>query len=807
MCPGESRTRRHVARGRLRSNHNISAGEETVSLRTTDWRAPHVRRRLLQGQSPNRGARRRLCPKEQPCTHTTRIVPETVTPPSALATDSAPFADEGPSAPVDSRAPGWKTQREAALRAVVARLLEGAPEHHAAIPRVAREVRRRIDGLPEHKRRDLWLALDLLRSRLVGLVTLGRPVGFAQASSAQQDRWLTSWSRSPVAPLRTAFQAFRRLTLGAHYGAPSVAAAIGHLGPLHLREPSTAWEGPLPNEASISGTLETRADGAVARGNVSLRRTLTPTVAPAGVVVGSSITADRHRTADVVVIGSGAGGAVAAARLAEAGLEVVVLEEGGYYTAADFTETEVPLAEQLYADGALRATDDLAVQMLQGRSVGGSTTINWMIMLRTPDFVFDEWQRLFGLTDYSAAAMASVFARVEEEVHAKPVPDDAHSPNNRIILDGARALGWHASSAIINAKGCVRSGFCGIGCRYDAKQGALLTYIPRALAHGATLYADVRAHRIEVRERDRGTGAAPLKRVHAVVIDRRSGVARHALTIDAPLVVMAGGAVGTPVLLQRSGLGGGGVGRFLRVHPVSATVADFDHEILGSTGIPLSTMCDEHLRWQGSDYGFWLECPPFLPALGAVAAPGFGAAHAALMQRFRHLSSVIALTRDGADTRTSSGNVSLRRDGAVSIRYALTAADAQRVQASIEAAARLQLAAGAREVRSLHTQPLVARREADLKAFSRASVRANDVGLFTAHVNGTCRMGTDARIAGANPDGERFGARGVFVCDGSLLPTALGVNPQSTIMALATVVSERLAARYGPASTTHGDRV
>lgn len=726
----------------------------------------------------------------------------------------ATFADESSSAP----RPGspWAPRRDAVLRAVVARLIDGAPDGEKALDYVTREVRRRIDALPVHKRNALWLALDLLGSRLVGLATIGRPVGFVQCLPVRQDEWLVAWSRSPVPQLRSAFQAFRRLALGAHYGAPAVAAAIGHLGPLHLREPARSWEGPLPKSPkpvvlpdgeqrdaeSAAGSEEV-----VARGSTALRRTLGATVPPPGVIIGASISADLHRSADVVVIGSGAGGAVAAARLAESGLEVVLLEEGGYYAAADFTETEVPLAERLYADGALRASDDLAVQMLQGRSVGGSTTINWMIMLRTPDFVLAEWQRLFGLTDYSAAAMAPVFARVEREVHARPVPDDAHSPNNRIILDGARALGWRASTAMINARGCVRSGFCGVGCRYDAKQGALLTYIPRALAHGTTVYADVRAHRIEVRERDRGVGAPPLKRVHAVVHDRDTGAPRRALTIDAPLVVVAGGAVGTPVLLERSGLGGGPVGRYLRVHPVSATVAEFDHEILGSTGIPLSTMCDEHLQWEGSDYGFWLECPPFLPSLGAVAAPGFGASHAALMQRFPNLSSVIALTRDGADTRVSSGRVSLRRDGAVSIRYALTAADARRVQASIEAAARLQLAAGAREVRTLHTRPLVARREADLAAFSRASVGANHVGLFTAHVNGTCRMGTDSRIAGTTPDGERFGARGVFVCDGSLLPTALGVNPQSTIMALATVVSERMAARYGPAFTVHGDRV
>ncbi len=688
----------------------------------------------------------------------------------------------------------WTASRHRVLEAIVARVLDGAPGAASALHGVVAEVQRRVASLSARKQRDLMRALDLLDSRVAGLATIGRPVGFAQASAVQQANWLWSWAESRVPPLRTAYQAFRRLALGAHYSTPSVSAAIGYRGPLHTRDIAVAWEGSLPNEG--------RADGVdnllrpVARGRVDHRRERPASPPPAGVVTGAMIDGDTHRSADVVVIGTGAGGAVAAARLAEAGLEVVVLEEGGYFSAADFSEQEAPLAEQLYADGALRATDDLAVQLLQGRAVGGSTTINWMIMLRTPDFVLDEWQRRFGLHDYTSAAMASAFERVEREVNAQPVPEDAHSPNNRVILDGAKQLGWRATTATINAKGCVRSGFCGIGCRYDAKQGTLLTYIPRALGFGATLYSDARVERIEIRERDSGTGTAPRKRVHAAV---RRGSTSHQLTIDAPLVVVAGGAVGTPVLLQRSGLGGGGVGRFLRLHPTTATVGVFDREIVGSSGIPLSTMCDEHLQWQQSDYGFWLECPPFLPGLGAVAVSGFGPSHASLMQQFTRLSSVIALTRDGAEVEHSSGGVQLQHNGDVSIRYELAAADAVRVQASIEAAARLQLAAGAREVHTLHARPMIVRNDADLLHVRRAPVSANRLTLFSAHVNGTCRMGTNASIAGCTPDGERFGARGVYVADGSLLPTALGVNPQSTIMALATIVSERIAARYGSA--------
>jgi len=175
---------------------------------------------------------------------------------------------------------------------------------------------------------------------------------------------------------------------------------------------------------------------------------------------------------------------VAAARLAEAGHEVVLLEEGGYYTAADFTEEEGPMTARLYAEGGARATDDLSVAVFQGRSVGGGTTVNWMIMLRTPPYVLEEWEAEHGFYGMGPKEMAPIFGEVEEEVHARTVPGDAHSPNNRIILEGARKLGWSAYSGKINASGCVRAGFCGLGCRYVAKQSVLLNYLPRHRAQG-----------------------------------------------------------------------------------------------------------------------------------------------------------------------------------------------------------------------------------------------------------------------------------------------------------------------------------
>jgi choline dehydrogenase-like flavoprotein len=528
----------------------------------------------------------------------------------------------------------------------------------------------------------------------------------------------------------------------------------------------------------------------VARGLVALPGDLPHEPLPEGVYRGTALTTDLTRRADVVVIGSGAGGAVAAATLAEAGYEVVLLESGPWVSRADFTEQDAALTERLFAEGGLRATDDGSLALLQGGAVGGGSTVNWMIMLRTPDYVLEQWAREAGTTGMLPADMAPVFAQVERDVHAGLVPDDAHSANNQLLWHGARALGWRVRSGMINARQCVRCGFCSFGCRHDAKQSVLLTYLPRAGAAGATLYTDLAVTRIELLERDGGTGTPPRKRVHATTAHGRR------VTVDAPIVVVAAGAVGTPVLLQRSGLGGGGVGHWLRLHPTTLVHGVYDREIVPSTGIPLTTMCDEFIRWRGTDYGFWIETPPMHPAHTATVIPGFGAAHASAMMRFNRLGVFIGLTRDGAARELSSGSVTVNRRGETSIRYRLTPDDEQRVRASMVAMGRLHLAMGARAVETAHATPLVARSSRDVAALGTGSMRPNDLALLSAHVNGTCRMGTHVATSGATPDGERHGVRGLYITDGSLLPTALGVNPQATIMAVAQLLATRIAARH-----------
>lgn len=689
-------------------------------------------------------------------------------------------------------------------------LLYGAPNSPESTEALVARCDRRLAALPAHKRARFGTALDLLGGRVAVWLAIKRLTPFAALSADDRARCFSAWGSSRIAPLRTAHQAVRRLVFAVHYGHPAVAVAIGYRGPLSIRQPEFAWEGPAPAIAltrTDSGSapadqmdfppLEPPRREPVARAPRALIGIIAHEPLPTRVVIAATLSANVHRKADAVVIGTGAGGAVAAARLAERGFDVVILESGGYHTRADFDEREAELTEKLYAEGALRTTEDMSVALLQGNTVGGSTTVNWMIMLRTPDYVLEQWARESGVEGMSPTEMRAVFEQVEREVHASEVPEDAHSANNRLVLDGARRLGWRVRSANINARDCVRCGFCGVGCRHDAKQSTLVTFVPRALAAGAMLYADAHVDRIAVLERDTGSGTPPLKRVVATVRGGGSSTNAHSITVDAPLVIVAGGAVGTPTLLQRSGFGGGGVGNWLRLHPTTAVMGHYGgRDIVPSTGIPLTTMCDEFIRWNDSDYGFWIETPPMHPSFTAAAMPGIAREHARRMAEFNRIGVLIALTRDGAQRDHSSGRVSVNRRGETAIHYALAPEDQRRMRASLVAAAQLHFAAGASEVTTMHTHPIHVCDAADAQHLASGSLAANDIALFSAHVNGTCRMGTDPATSGATPDGERHGVRGLYISDGSLLPTALGVNPQETIMAVTTVLAERLATRH-----------
>jgi choline dehydrogenase-like flavoprotein len=505
------------------------------------------------------------------------------------------------------------------------------------------------------------------------------------------------------------------------------------------------------------------------------------------ILCGQDITGPVRESADVCIIGSGCGGGASAKVLAQAGKKVIVLEEGGHYTSKDFDSTEETAYQKLYQQRAGQATEDLSVTVLQGRCVGGSSTVNWTTSLRTPAFVLEAWRRDHGVQGLSERELEPYFEGVERYLNVHVEPEQNHSPNNRIILDGANKLGYHAAAVGRNTKDCIKAGACGLGCPYDAKMSVGVTYLPDALKAGATLFADSRANKIDAQGKT--------KRVMGAVLDRETRAPKTDFIIEAPVVIVSASATNSPVLLLKSELANSSrqVGKNLTFHLTSAVLGIYESVIYGAGGIPQSAMCDEFLNKNGDGGGFWIEAVPIYPTLASLALPGFGSFHREMMKQYPHIGASIVLVKE----IDSSGRVKVNEYGRPVISYTLRDRELSYLKAGLVVAARIHFASGAKKVTTLHAKPTEFQSTGEIeKKLAGADWGTNEIALYSAHPLGTCRMGGDPHRSVVDSHCQSHDVKGLFVIDGSVTPTSLGVNPQITILAIAEKSAEWLAENF-----------
>jgi choline dehydrogenase-like flavoprotein len=459
------------------------------------------------------------------------------------------------------------------------------------------------------------------------------------------------------------------------------------------------------------------------------------------------------------VVGAGAGGAVVAAELAEGGARVVVLDQGPRHDPDEFTARPPEMLARLYRDGGQTATLGAPPILLPlGSGLGGTTLVNSGTCFRTPRRVLERWARDFGL-ELDEATLLPCFERVERALSVAEVTPELAGANAAVARRGAERLGWSHGYLRRNARGCVGSGVCVFGCPTSAKQHTGITYIPRASAAGARIVtgADVREVRVE--------GG----RVRGVGVRLSSG---RRLEVRAPTVVVACGTIHTPLLLDRSGLpdASGQRGRNLALHPATAAFARMEDVVDMARGVPQSFYIDEF-----APEGIMFEGVAGPPAYAAMALPLTGDAHADAMSDYRRLAQFGLMVSD-----SSRGSVRAVAGRPV-IRYDLCAEDVAKFRTGLARMRELFLAAGAREV----YLPLPA-------GVPAQRARARDLTLMAFHPLGTARA--DARASHGVTDGDLalHGVEGLHVADGSVVPSALGVNPQITIMALATRLAFRL---------------
>ncbi len=503
------------------------------------------------------------------------------------------------------------------------------------------------------------------------------------------------------------------------------------------------------------------------------------------IVKGRELEGDLTLKADAVVVGTGAGGSIALRELARAGVDAMGLEEGGHHTPSDFDQDESHMIPILFQDQGGRTTKDLAIRVLQGRGVGGSTVHNTNLCKRTPDEILDLWTRRYGVKGCSPAEMRDAFERIELDLSVLPIQEAFLNPNNDALRRGAAALGWKGAMLSHNRVGCQLSGFCELGCAYDAKQNALKVVIPQALAAGARVYADVRAQRV-THEGGRVTG------VHGVILGA-DGKHKGKVQIASKVVVLAGSAVGSAALALGSGLEDphDQIGRDLRMHPGAVVAGTFDERLDSWRGIPQSYECTELLDLgEGSDKRVWIV-PAFAHPIGCASAlPGFGASHMRAMREYPRLAVFTAMVHD--ETR---GRVTLEGDGRASIAYAMTEGDRAQLAKGLVACARLMFAAGAREVTIPAVPPVRLRSVKELDGLDTSFVRPHSVPMTAVHPMGTMRMGEDVKRSVVRSTGEHHFVKGLFVADGGLFPTSLGGPPQISVYAFALRVAGHVVER------------
>jgi choline dehydrogenase-like flavoprotein len=500
---------------------------------------------------------------------------------------------------------------------------------------------------------------------------------------------------------------------------------------------------------------------------------------------GRDLSGDLSLEVDAVVVGTGAGGSVALRELARAGLDAVAFEEGAWSTSKDFDQREDRMLPLLFQDMGGRSTEDMGIRVLQGRGVGGSTVHNTNLCKRTPPAILELWARKYGVTGASAADMAPAFEAIERDLSVTEMTAAMRNANNEVLRKGCEALGWKGAPLKHNRVGCQQSGFCELGCSYDAKQNALKVVLPQAVAAGARVYADVEVTGID-------HDGASVQGIRGVVRGP-DGAVRATVKARARVVVLGASAVGSAALARRSGVPDpfGQLGKGLRLHPGGVVAGRFEKTIEGWHGIPQSYECTEHLSFEeGSDRRVWIV-PAFAHPIGAASSmPGFGAAHMAAMRAYPNLAVLTAMVHD--ETR---GEVLAADDGRPIIKYVMSDADRVQLAKGLAACARLLLAAGAREVTIPAIPPRKVTSVAELEALDFSFVRPHAVPLTAVHPMGSMRLGDDPKASVVTSMGEHHQLKGLFVSDGSLFPTSLGGPPQISIYAFALHLAPHAVAR------------
>lgn len=488
--------------------------------------------------------------------------------------------------------------------------------------------------------------------------------------------------------------------------------------------------------------------------------------------------------ADLCIVGSGAGGSAAAMVAAEAGMSVIVLEAGEYFTPGDMVQREEHMFPRLYWEAGGRTTEGREVKIHQGRGLGGSTLHNLNLCKRIPESIRGAWTKERGLEHLSKDTWNSLYTEVETLISVSEVPPDRWNRHNQILQAGCKALGWAGGGLSHNRSGCIGSGFCEIGCAYDAKNNAAKVLLPRAVKAGAQFLALCQATRV------RHNGGKVFG-VEAVALDPNTYRPMGEVLVDAPCVCLSASATATAAMLLRSNVPdpGGETGQCLRIHPAVVVAGDFDEPVMAWQGIPQTYECTEFLHLhEGGEHRTWIV-PAFAHPVGtATLIPGHGLAHRELMLRYPHLAALTAMVHD-----ETKGRVQPKGDLGLSISYWPNESDRRELVHGLWACAKLLLAAGASRVFIPGSPLRIYEKGTPVDEILNINLKPGDMDITAVHPMASVPMGDNPKQAAVNSQGRHHHLEGLFVADGSLFPTSIGVPPQMSIYAMGLHVGRAIA--------------